>query len=387
MIAVVGRGRAAADAVRASQADSAGRAASFDDARTESTLDPSDADRRHRPQRPVHRRTRLRADDDGGLLVRDGVIVGPRPVRRAARRAPRRAGRRPDAAGCCCPASSTPTCTTRRSGPSAGWACRCWTGWSGARCPRRRGWPTRRTPGGGRRVPRRPAGGAGTTTALVFGSHFAPAMDALFTAAERAGCGSPPAWCVSDRILRDGPAAPPRTAPSPRAARWSSAGTAGPAPLRRHAAVLAVGVGRRCWTPAPELLLRDGRRLVHLAHQREPGRGRDGRRRCSRALRTTSTPTTEHGLVGRAQRARPQRPPHRRRAARCWPGTGRLGRPLPDQQRRPGQRAVPAAPARRARRRGRARAPTSAPAPGSACSRRDCRPTSSSSCSDPTGCR
>jgi guanine deaminase len=44
--------------------------------------------------------------------------------------------------------------------------------------------------------------GAGTTTALVFGSHFATAMDALFAAAERTGLRITSGLVVSDRILR-----------------------------------------------------------------------------------------------------------------------------------------------------------------------------------------
>jgi len=45
--------------------------------------------------------------------------------------------------------------------------------------------------------------GAGTTTALVFGSHYLPAMDALFGAAERTGLRITSGLVVSDRILRD----------------------------------------------------------------------------------------------------------------------------------------------------------------------------------------
>lgn len=45
--------------------------------------------------------------------------------------------------------------------------------------------------------------GAGTTTALVFGSHFATAMDALFAAADRTGLRITSGLVVSDRILRD----------------------------------------------------------------------------------------------------------------------------------------------------------------------------------------
>jgi guanine deaminase len=44
---------------------------------------------------------------------------------------------------------------------------------------------------------------AGTTTALVFGAHFAPAVDALFTEASRVGLRVTSGLVVSDRILRD----------------------------------------------------------------------------------------------------------------------------------------------------------------------------------------
>ncbi len=43
---------------------------------------------------------------------------------------------------------------------------------------------------------------AGTTTALVFGSHFAPAMDALFTESARRGLNITAGLVVSDRMLR-----------------------------------------------------------------------------------------------------------------------------------------------------------------------------------------
>ncbi|GID96333.1 guanine deaminase [Amorphoplanes digitatis] len=44
--------------------------------------------------------------------------------------------------------------------------------------------------------------GAGTTTALVFGSHFAPAVDALFTVAAARGLRITSGLVVSDRMLR-----------------------------------------------------------------------------------------------------------------------------------------------------------------------------------------
>lgn len=43
----------------------------------------------------------------------------------------------------------------------------------------------------------------GTTSALVFGSHFAPAVDALFATAEEAGLKVTSGLVVSDRMLRD----------------------------------------------------------------------------------------------------------------------------------------------------------------------------------------
>jgi len=46
-------------------------------------------------------------------------------------------------------------------------------------------------------------GQAGTTTALVFGSHFAPAVDALFAEASRVGLRVTSGLVVSDRLLRD----------------------------------------------------------------------------------------------------------------------------------------------------------------------------------------
>jgi guanine deaminase len=44
---------------------------------------------------------------------------------------------------------------------------------------------------------------AGTTTALVFGSHFAPAVDALFAQSSRVGLRVTSGLVVSDRLLRD----------------------------------------------------------------------------------------------------------------------------------------------------------------------------------------
>ncbi len=68
---------------------------------------------------------------------------------------------------------------------------------------------------------------AGTTTALVFGSHFAEAVDSLFTAAERRGLRITTGQVVSDRILRDELLTTPETALSEGRKlieRWHGAG-------------------------------------------------------------------------------------------------------------------------------------------------------------------
>jgi guanine deaminase len=68
---------------------------------------------------------------------------------------------------------------------------------------------------------------AGTTTALVFGAHFAPAVDALFQAAEDAGLRITSGLVVGDRMLRDDLLTEPGRAYDEGwalAARWHAAG-------------------------------------------------------------------------------------------------------------------------------------------------------------------
>ena len=329
--------------------------------------DPLRRDRRRHARRPVHRGPGGRAGRrTAALLVRDGVILARGSFAAAARRAPA-ASRSPTcAAGCCCPASSTPTSTSRRSGRSAGSACRCSTGSSGARCPRRASWPTRPTPA---RWPGSSSTAwwhAGTTTALVFGSHFAPAVDVLFTAAGRRGPehhrrpGASATGCCAPDLLHS-----PETALADSAdliERWHDRGRLRYAVTPRFSLSTSDEMLDACAAAA-----RQGR-LVHLAHQREPGRGRDRRRAVPRGA----------ALPGHLP---PARPGHRRAAcsrttctpatpsSRCWPSTA-LGRALPDQQLRAGQRAVPAAPARASTGSGSRSAPTWARAPGFSCPRR-----------------
>jgi guanine deaminase len=68
---------------------------------------------------------------------------------------------------------------------------------------------------------------SGTTSALVFGSHFAPAMDELFAAADRRGLNITSGLVLSDRILRPDLLQSPGTAladSSDLIARWHGRG-------------------------------------------------------------------------------------------------------------------------------------------------------------------
>lgn len=68
---------------------------------------------------------------------------------------------------------------------------------------------------------------AGTTTALVFGAHFAPAVDALFAEAARVGLRVTAGLVVSDRLLRDDLLTSPQRAYDEGRAlaeRWHGAG-------------------------------------------------------------------------------------------------------------------------------------------------------------------
>ena len=141
--------------------------------------------------------------------------------------------------------------------------------------------------------------GAGTTTALVFGAHFAAAVDALFAEADAAsGCGSPAGLVVSDRILRDDLLTTPE--------RAYDEGLALAEALARRRAATATPSPRasRCRAPTTLLdscgaLLADVAGLVvHLPHQREPRRDRQ---RCSELFADCADyldAYARHGLVG-----------------------------------------------------------------------------------------
>ena len=213
-------------------------------------------------------------------------------------------------------------------------------------------------------------------------SHFATAMDALFEAADRrAGCGSRAAsssatGCCAATCTRR------RSAPTTRAARWPSAGTArvgcatpsrpasrSRAPTTCSTSCAGAARGRRRAAGSPRTSTRTrprsrqvrdlfGGELSGQLRQARPGRA--------------------------AQRVRAQRPPDRRRA-RTAGRARRARRALPDEQL---PRSAAACSRSTATSRHGVRVAlgrTSAPAPACRCSRRACRPTSCSGCVGPDG--
>ena len=153
-----------------------------------------------RPGRPVHRRRAAQrratarwpwstgSSWRAGHFRRTTPPPG-RPRRRPARRlAAAGAGRHPR------PLPAGP----RRS---ARWACRCSSGSTGAPCRRSCGWPSVDYAAVVAEEFCQSLVAAGTTTALVFGSHFAGAVDQLFTGAQRHGLRVTSGLVVSDRGL------------------------------------------------------------------------------------------------------------------------------------------------------------------------------------------
>lgn len=92
---------------------------------------------------------------------------------------------------------------------------------------------------------------AGTTTALVFGAHFAPAVDALFTEASRVGLRVTSGLVVSDRLLR------PELLTTPRRAYDEGKALAD----RWH------GVGRNRYAVIPRFSLSCGDELLNSCSQ------------------------------------------------------------------------------------------------------------------------
>ena len=189
--------------------------------------------------------------------------------------------------------------------------------------------------------------GNGTTSALVFGSHFPDAQEALFEEAEAAGLRIASGLVVSDRNLRPELEVTPEQAyrAEPRPARPLARPR--PPALRGHAALLRV------------LHEPDARGLPRAARRGRPPR-------CSRAT-STSRPARSSSSSSSSRTPRttsaPTRTPGCCASARCSPTTSTSpttssaarrgedrGRALPVVERVPVQRDLRDGPPRRARR-------------------------------------
>ena len=218
---------------------------------------------------------------------------------------------------------------------------------------------------------------AGTTTSLVFGSHFAPAVDALFTEASRFGLRVTSGLVVSDRMLPEPLLTTPDRACAEAvdlASRWHGRGRARYAVTPRFslsasdpmlaacAAVMAEVEGAFFTSHVNENLTE----VATVAGQFPE--------------RSDYVDTYDHhGLLGPARCSRTTctlAPP----SSRCWRSVVRRWRTARAATRRsaPGSSACASTWRRACPWRS---AATSAPAPASRCSRRACRPTSCSACS------
>ncbi len=222
---------------------------------------------------------------------------------------------------------------------------------------------------------------SGTTSALVFGSHFAPAMDELFTAAGRRGLNITSGLVLSDRSLRPDLLNSPETALADSAdliLRWHDRGRLRYAVTPRFSLstsdemldACAQLLGKGVWFTSHinENLAEDrdrGRavpRGAALPGHLLPARPGHLRAACSRTTSTPATPSSPcwPSTARRSRTARPATAPWAAVFSRCAGtcSTGSVSRS----------------------------APTWARAPGCSCPRRRCRPTSSSSCSARPGC-
>ena len=191
----------------------------------------------------------------------------------------------------------------------------------------------------------------GTTTALVFGSHFPAAQEALFEEAERSGLRIASGLVVSDRnLLPELHVDPDAAYDAGRelAGRWHGRGRLRYAVTPRFSLSCSEGMLEACGALHGEVgalvTSHMNENLDEVEAVRGPLRGVRRLPPHLRALRPR----------GRVDGARPQRPPERGRAgpARC--GARERGA-LPGEQRVPRQRPVPAERAPRPRRAGGAR--------------------------------
>ena len=118
---------------------------------------------------------------------------------------------------------------------------------------------------------------AGTTTALVFGSHFASAVDALFERVASAGLRSRPGWSRATARSRSNYSAPPDrfyAESMALAARWHGVDRTRYAVTPRFSYSASEDMLDACGSVLKDV---EGL-LVHIPRQREPRRGRGGRR-------------------------------------------------------------------------------------------------------------
>ncbi len=203
---------------------------------------------------------------------------------------------------------------------------------------------------------------AGTTTALVFGAHFASAMEIFFAAAERSGLRITAGQVVSDRLLRPDLLTTPDMALAEGRKlieRWHGEGRLRYAVTPRFSLSTSAAMLDVC---AELLALADG--VWFTSHMNE------NTVEVARVLELFDRREhyldsyDQHGLV--TPRSVFAHNVHARDVELELLAADRgLGGALPDQQRRAGQRTVPVPPARRARAPGWRWVPTSAAARGS----------------------
>ena len=218
---------------------------------------------------------------------------------------------------------------------------------------------------------------AGTTTALVFGAHFAPAVDVLFERAAAVGLRVTAGLVVGDRNLR-----PELEVSAERAyadgrslaERWHGKERLRYAVTPRFSLATTPGCWRAARPCSATSTVPSSPRTSTRTRPRSPRW-----RSCSRSARTTSTPTTASRCSGRAACWRTTCTPPTP-SWTCWRARGRASRTA----RRATARwaaACSRCAATSSAGCGWRWAPTSARAPASPCSRRGCRPTSCRRCS------
>ncbi len=272
------------------------------------------------PDEPVRRRDAARRGGLRACSSSDGVIAARGDFADAARRAPRRATSSTCASGMLLPGlvdTHVHFPQVRVIGglgmPLLDWLDQCALPEevpAGRRRRTRVAWPGTSSPG---------CVDAGTTTALVFGSHFALGRGRAVRRRPTCGaCASPPGLVVSDRVLPEPLLTTPERAYDESRALAAALARQGPAPVCRDAALLALGQRRDA-----RVLRRDrsrtsrGRGSPRTSTRTPPRSPRSAGCSTGRALRRHLRPARP----GRAARSVLAHNVHadRRRARRCSP--------------------------------------------------------------------